>query len=67
MAYIIAPIAKGIRYYGEIKDRFYAEVDQWHFVSHDNFDNKEAFKKALENGGYLVRRVLTEEEFEQLN
>jgi len=60
---IYTPSANGIKLYAEIKDRFYADVDKWHFLIVDDFETKDALKKSLENGGYLVSRIYTEEEY----
>lgn len=62
---IYTPSANGIKLYAEIKDRFYADVDNWHFVIERDFETKEALKKSFENGGYLVNRIYTEEEYLQ--
>ena len=57
------PTEKSVKLYAEIKDRYYADVDEWHFVMCDEFETKEACKKSLENGSYIVKRVLTEQEY----
>lgn len=57
------PTEKSITLHAEIKDRFYADVDQWHFVTSYVFETKEQFKKSLENGSYIVNRVLTDQEY----
>lgn len=56
-------INNGTVLYAEIKDRYYAEVDNWHFLRINDFTTKEACQKSLENGGYLVNRILTEQEY----
>lgn len=57
------PTAKSIILFAEIKDRYYADVDKWHFVRCDEFETKEQCQKSLENGSYLVRNVFTEQEY----
>lgn len=63
MAYIVTPNTKGIKLFAEVIDRYYAEVDKWHFIYEDCFTTKEAFKKSLEKGGYLVKNIYTEQEY----
>lgn len=65
MAYVIYTEVKNpVILFAEVKDKYYADVDKWHFLRCDEFESKEHCKKSFENGGYLIKNIFTEQEYQ---